>query len=110
MHTVVIRREVLEGHPWVAQSLVKAFEESKQIAMKDLFETTALKVTLPWLTAAAEEAREIFGADDFWPYGLDRNRDAINTFLRYSFEQGLITKSYEAEDLFVAGTLATAKI
>ena len=26
---------------------------------------------------------------DFWPYGLEANRHAIDTFSRYHFEQGL---------------------
>src|SRR5262249_8184120 len=89
MHTVVVRSDVYERSPWVMQSLTKAFEASKQRAYADLFETTALKLMLPWLTAQAEEAREVLGADDFWPYGLEANRACLSTFLRYSFEQGL---------------------
>ena len=27
--------------------------------------------------------------DDFWPYGLERNRKTLETFLRYHHEQGL---------------------
>jgi hypothetical protein len=27
--------------------------------------------------------------DDWWPYGIEANRKAIDTFLRYHFEQGL---------------------
>ncbi|MCM2393737.1 ABC transporter substrate-binding protein [Streptomyces albipurpureus] len=109
MHTVVIRQDVLEANPWTAQSLTKAFEESKQRALADLRETTALKYALPWLTAAAEEAREVLG-DDYWPYGIDRNRETLRTFIRYSHEQGLIPDRIEPEALFAPGTLASAKI
>ena len=49
MHTVVVSAAVLERTPWVAQSLHKAFEASKQLAYADLFETTALKTSLPWM-------------------------------------------------------------
>lgn len=109
MHTVVIKRELYEGHRWVAQSLVKAFEASLQLAYADLYETAALKITLPWLIAHVEDTRAKLGGDDFWPYGLDRNRDNLATFLRYSFEQGLSPRLLEPHELFAIETLDTAK-
>ncbi len=110
MHTVVVRQDILDAHPWAAQSLTKAFEESKQAAYQQLYETTALKYMLPWLTAEAEHTREIFGKDDFWPYGLDANRVTLETFLRYSHEQGLIRSPVKPEMLFATGTLLSSKI
>jgi 4,5-dihydroxyphthalate decarboxylase len=32
MHAVVIKRSVLDSHPWVAGSLMKAFEQSLRVA------------------------------------------------------------------------------
>jgi 4,5-dihydroxyphthalate decarboxylase len=110
MHTIVIRKDVYEKNRWVAQSLVKAFEESKEITYEDLEEVTALKVTLPWLTAEVERTRAAMGTDDFWPYGLERNRDTIATFLGYSYDQGLIPRRYEPEELFAPETVRTAKV
>src|SRR3954452_176731 len=110
MHTVVVRADVYERSPWVMQSLTKAFELSKQRAYAELFETTALKVMLPWLTAQAEEARDVFGTDDFWPYGIGDNRDTLATFLRYSFEQGLSPRQLAPEELFAPETLQSSKI
>ncbi|MBA2690755.1 MAG: ABC transporter substrate-binding protein, partial [Burkholderiales bacterium] len=88
MHTVVIRRDVYEKNPWVAQSLYKAFCAAQRETYRDLYETAALKAMLPWLTAHVEEARREMG-EDFWPYGLEKNRHTLATFLRYSYEQGL---------------------
>jgi 4,5-dihydroxyphthalate decarboxylase len=110
MHTVVVRADVYERSPWVMQSLTKAFELSKQRAYTDLFETTALKLMMPWLTAQAEEAREVLGADDFWPYGLEPNRECLSTFLRYSFEQGLSDRLLAPDELFAPETLESSKI
>src|SRR4030095_12699321 len=31
MHTVVVKNEILEKHPWVAMSLVQAFQRAKEI-------------------------------------------------------------------------------
>jgi 4,5-dihydroxyphthalate decarboxylase len=109
MHTVVVRREVYERHPWVAQSLYKAFCIAQREAYADLAETAALKTMLPWLTAHVEETRQAMG-DDFWPYGIDRNRRTLATFLRYSHDQGLAQALLEPERLFAPETLESSKI
>lgn len=109
MHTVVLRRAVYEAYPWVAQSLYKAFCEAQRRTYEDLNETAALKAMLPWAHASVEEARREMG-DDFWPYGLERNRHTLETFLRYSFEQGLSKRQLAPEDLFAPETLESFKI
>jgi 4,5-dihydroxyphthalate decarboxylase len=109
MHTVVIRREIYEQNRWVAQSLYKAFVQSQQETYQDLYETAALKAMLPWLTAHIEEARSKMG-EDFWPYGFEKNRQTLDTFLRYSYEQGLSKKKLEPEQLFAPETLESFKI
>ena len=109
MHTVVIRRDVYEQNRWVAQSLYKAFCQAQAETYKDLYETAALKAMLPWLTAHVEEARAEMG-EDFWPYGLEKNHATLDTFLRYSFEQGLSMRKLNPEDLFAPETLEAFKI
>lgn len=109
MHTVVIRRDVYEKYPWVAQSLYKAFCAAHQETYKDLYETAALKAMLPWLTAHVEEARREMGPD-FWSYGFENNRETLSTFLRYSHEQGLSKQRLQPEQLFAPETLESFKI
>jgi 4,5-dihydroxyphthalate decarboxylase len=109
MHVVVIRREVYERNRWIAQSLYKAFAAAQRETYADLSETAALKTMLPWLTAHVEEARREMG-DDFWPYGLERNRHVLATFLRYAHEQGLARRVVEPEELFAPETLESFKI
>ena len=109
MHTVVIRREVYEANRWVAQSLLKAFREAQRLTYRDLGETAALKAMLPWLNAHVEDAVREMG-EDFWPYGLEKNRDTLDTFLRYHHEQGLSKRRLEPEDLFAPETLEAFKI
>ena len=109
MHTVVIRREVYEQNRWVAQALYKAFCEAQAETYKDLYETAALKAMLPWLTAHVEEARAEMG-EDFWPYGLEKNHATLDTFLRYSYEQGLSKFKLKPEDLFAPEALEAFKI
>jgi len=73
MHTVVVRRDVYERDRWVAQSLYKALCAAQQETYADLSQTAALKTMLPWLAAHVEETRRDMG-EDFWPYGIERNR------------------------------------
>jgi 4,5-dihydroxyphthalate decarboxylase len=109
MHTVVIRRDVYEKSPWVAQSLYKAFARAQQEAYKELYEAGALSVMLPWLVQHVEETRALMGTD-FWPYGLEPNAHTLATFLRYSFEQGLAKRLLKPEDLFAPETLESFKV
>ncbi len=109
MHTVVVRREVYRRHPWVAQSLVKAFAAAQRKTYEGFAQTAALKAMLPWLTAHLEEARRDLG-EDWWPYGFEANRHVLDTFLRYHHEQGLSPRRLTPEELFVPETLESFKI
>lgn len=109
MHTVAIRRELYEKNRWIAQSLFKAFCESQRRTYEDLRETAALKAMVPWLHHDVETARKEMG-DDYWPYGLEKNRDGLATFLRYHHEAGLSKRLLEPEELFAPETLEAFKI
>jgi 4,5-dihydroxyphthalate decarboxylase len=64
---------------------------------------------VPWLVAHVEEARAMMG-DDWWPYGVEPNRNALDTFLRYHHEQGLSKRRLKPEDLFAPETLSGFKV
>ncbi|WP_371038925.1 ABC transporter substrate-binding protein [Rhodosalinus sp. FB01] len=104
MHTVVVRRSVVEEAPWVCQSLLKALTQSKDIVLDGLRETAALKASLPWLVAHVEDAERFMGKD-FWTYGFEGNRTTIDTFLRYHHEQGLSKTRLKPEEIFAASTM-----
>ncbi len=87
MHTVVLRRDLYAANPWIAQSLTKAFFESKRRAAENLSIVAAIKTMLPWQIAYLEETRRELG-EDWWPYGFEANRHVLDTFLRYHHEQG----------------------
>lgn len=109
MHVIVMRREVYEANRWIAQSLTKAFYAAQKMAYDDLAETAALKSMLPWLVAHVEEARREMGGD-WWPYGLEPNRKALETFTRYHFEQGLSKRQLGLDELFAPESLEAFKI
>lgn len=104
MHTIILKQEVYRKNPWVARSLVKAFSQAKDQVTRLYEETAALHVTLPWVHAEVERTYGIMGKD-WWPYGIERNRKPLDTFLRYHYEQGLSAKRMKVEDLFAPETL-----
>ena len=63
MHVVVLRREVHEQRPWLAQSRYKAFEQARREAAARLAETAAGASLLPWAYADAERTRNVMGSD-----------------------------------------------
>jgi ABC-type nitrate/sulfonate/bicarbonate transport system substrate-binding protein len=109
MHVVVIRRDVYDRHPWVAQSLYKALLAAKNEAYGTVYDTSALRFMLPWLIPQLEEAHDLMGKD-FWSYGLDGNRDTLATFLRYHHEQGLSKRAWTPEELFAPESTESAVI
>jgi 4,5-dihydroxyphthalate decarboxylase len=109
MHTIVVRRDVLATQPWIARSLYDAFVEAKRRAVAELGNPVVLCTTLPWQVADFEATRELMG-DDYWPYGLEANRHALETLIRYSCEQGLATQAVPVESLFAQNTLDDYRI
>jgi 4,5-dihydroxyphthalate decarboxylase len=103
MHVVVLRREVYERRPWLAQSLYKAFERARREAAARTAETAAGASMLPWAYADAERTRGVMGGQ-FWTYGVDGNEETLRTFVRYSFEQGLIGRQPSPAELFAPET------
>ncbi len=100
MHTVVIREDVHREHPWVAQSLYRAFCAARDIAVDGLYDTDALHLALPFLIDHIEETRRVFG-DDFWSYGLAPNRPTLAAIGQYVHEQHLSPRTVAPEELFV---------
>jgi 4,5-dihydroxyphthalate decarboxylase len=109
MHTVVMRRDVYEANRWIAQSLTKAFIEAQRRTYEDLKETAALKAMLPWLNDHIDETMREMG-DDWWSYGLDKNRHVLETFTRYHLEQGLSKRLLTVDELFAPESLESFKI
>ena len=104
MHVVVLRRDVYQARPWLAQSLFKAFDEARRRAAARLAETAASRDMLPWLYAEAERTRDLMGPS-WWSYGLAGNEGGLAAFLRYSREQGLARRPLTPAELFAPETL-----
>ena len=104
MHTVILKREIYEKNPWIAVNLCKAFSKAKDMVMNGYFETAALRVTMPWIAEEVERLKNLFGVD-WWPYGIEKSRKTLETFLRYHHDQGLSKKLMTVDELFAPETM-----
>jgi 4,5-dihydroxyphthalate decarboxylase len=109
MHTVAIKRSILEENPWVAQTLNQAFIAAKQLADADLRETAAQPIGLPFIMEHVGETVKLMG-EDFWPYGLEANRKTLEALGRYAHRQGLIPQPPVFDELFPPSTLAVSRV
>jgi 4,5-dihydroxyphthalate decarboxylase len=101
-HLVVVKEEVLRRDPWVAASLVRAFEDAKRLAYR--YWADHRRSSLAWFGAEQEEERALLGADP-WAYSIAANRIVLDTLLDYAAEQRITDRRLAVEEVFAPGTL-----
>lgn len=109
MHILGIRRDLVEKHGFLPSSILKAFTAAKDMAVRRLADNSATKVTLPFVEEQVARAQSLMG-QDYWSYGVDQNRDLLETFLRHHHAQGLSKRRVAIEELFHPTTLESVKI
>lgn len=103
MHVVGVRKSLAEAQPWLPGAVFKAFSQSKAAALEALSDTSATKVTLPFVEEQLKAARDTMG-EDYWSYGVAPNRPTIETFLRHHFSQGLSSRQLSVDEIFHPAT------
>ena len=109
MHIIGVRRELAEQHPWLPAAVLKAFERSKAIALEKLSDTSSTKVTLPFVVEQLIGARKLMG-EDFWSYGVQKNRKVLDYFLGQHHAQGLSSRRVSVDELFHPATYEAFKL
>jgi len=109
MHVVGIRKEIAAAHPWLPGAVFKAFNASKAAALELLADTSATKVTLPFVEEQLKAAKDLLG-EDFWSYGVQANRNTLLAFLKHHHAQGLSSRLVEVDELFHPSTYETYSI
>jgi 4,5-dihydroxyphthalate decarboxylase len=109
MHLLGVRKTLAAEHPWLPGALLKAFEQAKAAGLAQLTDTSATKVTLPFVEESLKQARELMG-HDFWSYGVEPNRKTLEAFLRHHHVQGLSQRLVTVDELFHPSTFEAAKV
>jgi 4,5-dihydroxyphthalate decarboxylase len=109
MHVIGIRRTLAEKHPWLPGAVFKAFEQAKAVGLEKLSDTSATKVTLPFVEEALKNARTLMG-EDYWSYGVEPNRKVLDYFLGQHHAQGLSSRRVSVDELFHPGTYEAFKL
>jgi 4,5-dihydroxyphthalate decarboxylase len=105
MHTLLIKTEALEKHPWVAMSIFNAWQESKARCYEWL-EWQRVHQTSLWFRALWEEERAAAGRD-IYPWGFHKTRAEVDKMLDYSHRHGMTPRRFAPEDMFHPSTLET---
>jgi 4,5-dihydroxyphthalate decarboxylase len=99
MHTIALKRDIVERNPWVAANLFKAFDEARRRSVERALANTSSTLPLPWGYEFAKRMQDIVGKD-LMPYGVDANRTTLDAFLQYAHEQGVCHRRLTPEELF----------
>jgi 4,5-dihydroxyphthalate decarboxylase len=99
-HTVVVRNDLLDADPDLAPDIFDAFARAKRIYVQRLREGR-VDATFP-TNQVHLRVMEITG--DPLPYGIEPNRQALEAIVRYSVEQGILSRPVAVEELFPQNT------
>jgi 4,5-dihydroxyphthalate decarboxylase len=100
-HTVVVRRALMEQHPWIGLNLYAAFAAARaevlragSVALASHFETGAV----------GEDVRRALAADPM-AYGIEATRKVLETIAEYVHAQGLTDRRVKIEEVFAPSTM-----
>ena len=109
MHVVGVKKELAAQHPWLPGAVLKAFTQAKAVALEKLADTSATKVTLPFVEEQLKAARDTLG-DDYWAYGVAASRRTLEAFVRHHHAQGLSARLMSVDEIFHPATYESYSI
>jgi 4,5-dihydroxyphthalate decarboxylase len=76
-HVLVVKEELVLAHPWLKQELLQLFDAARQAASRQSGRTSPA-------------------------FGVEANRAPIEAASRYAYAQGIVPRTYTADELFTA--------
>ena len=100
-HGMVMRRSLLNDHPWLALNILKAFNQANEIADTERVAQAAYHLETGDLLPDAEEVLR----KPLVRHGVKAPRKTLEAAAQYSFEQGLTPRLINLDELFAPSTL-----
>jgi 4,5-dihydroxyphthalate decarboxylase len=101
-HAMIIRRTIVERHPWAVLNVFNAFRAAKDQWLAQVLDAAQTHLQLGLLPPEAETALR----KDPYPYGVVANRSVLETIAQYSHEQGLTPRTLSLGEVFPPNTLS----
>ena len=99
MHSIALRRDVMQENPWLPKALFEAYSKAKALDMKYMQNLGWAYDTLPWYGQEFDETVEAMGRN-FYPYGYEVSARTYDTAFRYLHEQGLTRYRVTLDEIF----------
>ena len=104
MHLVAIRRKLADEQPWLPRAVFEAYCQAKRLDYEQSRKIRWAYSSLPWYGQEFDETVKLMGKN-FYSYGIDQNRRALESVLRYLHEQSLTTRRLTVAELFIESTM-----
>jgi 4,5-dihydroxyphthalate decarboxylase len=96
-HQAVVRRDIYEKEPWVAQNILKAFVAANDIANARRQQHVEYHLAAGLMSGDAKTP--------LVTHGVKANRRVIETIAQYSLEQGLTQRPIKVDELYAPNVL-----
>jgi 4,5-dihydroxyphthalate decarboxylase len=96
-HQAIVRRDVYDKEPWVAQNLLKAFIAANDIANERRRQHVEYHLAAGLLSGDAKTP--------IVRHGINANRHVIETIAQYSLEQGLTKRLIKLDEIYAANVM-----
>ena len=96
-HQAVVRRDIHEKEPWVAQNILKAFIAANDIANAQRQQHVEYHLAAGLMSGDAKTP--------LVRHGIKANRKVIETIAQYSLEQGLTQRLIKVDELYAPNVL-----
>jgi len=94
-HMVVVKRSLVDAHPWLPGALFGAFKTAKELYLDRLNREGPASAD----DTLKLELKEMVGGDPL-PYGVPPDRKSYEALARFAFEHKILPRPYRVEDLF----------
>lgn len=109
MHTIAMRKEIVDRYPWTAVNLFRAFDQAKKRSVERALYGGMTYFPILWGFEHARRSQSLFEGE-YWPYGVEGNRRTLETFLRYAHAQGVCHRLLQVEELFPPQVLKSYRV